>query len=143
MMKLSHKLACATLVAAAAFGQPTTGPGDNPIQVLSHPGGLATQFLQTNAAWQPLTHQQGALLFTDTKSKRGGILGNVTHQDPQSGAWVQNDPALSLTTNGWRLDGTANSVIIRASGVIQHVVTETYTDYNTKHNSVLSHADLR
>ncbi len=112
--------------------------GDDPISVLSRPGGLATQFLQTNSTWQALPHQQGALLFTDAKSKRGGILGNVTHQDPATGAWVQNDPTLSLTSNGWRLDGTANSVLIRAAGVTQHAITETYTDFTTKHNSTLT-----
>jgi hypothetical protein len=127
----------AALCTAAAFGQTTSDPNDNPIQVLNHPTPPATQFLTTNSSWQSLPYQQGAMLFTDTKTKRTAILGNVTHQDPQSGAWVQNDPSLSSTNNGWRIDGTANQILIDKSGTSLHIVTQTYTDYATKHNSVL------
>jgi len=136
MKEFSLALAAALSV-AAAFAQTAPDPNAS-IQVLSQPTAPATQFLQTNPGWQALTHQQGELLFTDTKTKRGAIIGNVTHQDPQSGAWVQNAPVLSSTSVGWRLDGTANQILIQAAGTVQHTVTETYTDYATQHSSVLA-----
>ena len=66
------------------------------------------------------------------------MVGAVTHQDKQTGAWVPNAPVLSETSNGWRMDGTYNDLIIRKQGLDKHVLTQTYTDFSSKHDSVLS-----
>ena len=78
------------------------------------------------------------------KGRAEWCSGNFTHQDSTTGAWVPNDTTLSTTSNGWRLDGGAYSVLVRQGGTTavgaatQHVVTQTYTDYATKHGSTLN-----
>lgn len=139
-MRLTGKTIIWALAAAAPLvSQQTTLPGDAPIQALSHPDNPQTQFLSKNPGWQAGAAQSGALYFTDPKTRGGAvILGGVTHQDSTTGAWTVNDAALSSTANGWRLDGGAYAVFIRQSGAGQHTVSQTYTDYSTKHASTLN-----
>uniref|UniRef100_Q01T07 Bacterial repeat domain-containing protein n=1 Tax=Solibacter usitatus (strain Ellin6076) TaxID=234267 RepID=Q01T07_SOLUE len=50
---------------------------------------------------------------------------------------MPNQPSLSQTPNGWRLDGVANEIKIRKSGQ-NHTITQTFPDLDTKHESTLS-----
>ncbi len=61
--------------------------------------------------------------------------GPVTHRDPQTGAWIPNTPVLSTTKQGWRLDGGWNEVVIPPNGKDRNTVTQTFTDYFSKHKS--------
>jgi hypothetical protein len=131
-------LPAAITLALPLFAQQTTLPGDAVQQLLSHPPNAQAQFLATNAGWQALPPQPNALPFQGPQGKRGAVFGNVAHQDSATGACTLNDAALSSTANGWRLDGGAYSVFVRQSGATQHVVTQTYTDYTTKHASTLN-----
>jgi RHS repeat-associated protein len=45
---------------------------------------------------------------------------------------------LSQTNNGWRVDGTEYALLIKKQGNSQHTVTQTYTDFISKHDSVLT-----
>jgi RHS repeat-associated protein len=132
-------LSAALVFAFPIFAQQISLPGDSTLQQLNHPPNAPSQFLSNNAGWQHVSSHANGLLFQDPKSgKQAAVLGNMTHQDTATGAWTPNDAALSSTANGWRLDGTAYSVFVRQSGAGQHVVTQTYTDYATKHASTLS-----
>jgi hypothetical protein len=123
-------------LAAAAAG--TTDPNDLPTAELSRPDTPYQAYLRANPNAKELTHQQGRLMFQPASGKRAAILGPVTHRDQTSGAWVPNAPALSATNNGWRVDGTQNALLIKKQGNSQHSVTQTYTDYTTKHDSTLT-----
>jgi len=112
-------------------------PNDAPVQVLSQPDGPQTAFLKQHPDAVLLTSDQGRLVFGNPNASLTAIAGSVTHRDLTTGNWVQNAPVLSSTNNGWRLDGTDNALIIRKSGQ-NHTITQTYTDYATKHDSTLS-----
>jgi hypothetical protein len=126
----------AEAVAAAAAGG--TDPNDLPAKELDRPATPYQSFLQANPGATELTHQQGQLLFKPATGKRTAIFGPVTHRDLTSGAWVPNAPVLSETNNGWRLDGTQNALLIKKHGVTEHTITQTYTDYTTRHDSTLT-----
>ena len=114
-------------------------PGDAVQQLLSHPPNAQTQFLAANAGWQTVSTQANSIFFKDPKSsKQSAVLGRVAHQDSATGAWIANDASLSATSNGWRLDGAAYALFVRQSGATQHLITQTYTDYGTKHASTLN-----
>ena len=66
------------------------------------------------------------------------IAGAVTHRDAVTGQWVPNAAVLSETKQGWRVDGTSNTVVIRKKGLNQHTVTQTFTDFGSKHDSTLT-----
>src|SRR5271157_1990800 len=114
------------------------GPGDTALTTLSQPDAPDTAYLKAHPGSKALTHAQGRLMFQNANGSGTAILGSVTHQDAKSGAWVANAPVLSQTGNGWRVDGTANSILVRSNGTASHTITQTYTDYATKHDSVLS-----
>ena len=114
------------------------GAADAALTTLSQPDVPDTAYLKAHPGSQALTHGAGALMFQNANGSRAAILGPVTHQDPKSGAWVANAPVLSQTGNGWRVDNTANNILIRSNGTASHTITQTYTDYATKRDSVLS-----
>src|SRR5271157_802381 len=139
MKKATAVLACLTLLASGSLGQQTPtppDPNDSPLQVMYHPASPQTQFLQKYSGAVPQTHQQGRLNFKLANGSRSAVLGSVTHSDA-TGNWVANEPVLSTTNNGWRLDGTANALFIRKAGP-NHVITQTFTDTAARHDSVLT-----
>src|SRR4051812_18227961 len=76
-------------------------------------------------------------MFQAAGGRKIAMVGALTHRDKQSGEWVPNAPVLSETRNGWRVDGTYNDLIIRKKGLEQHVITQTYSDFSSKHDSSL------
>src|SRR5436305_11665348 len=124
------------LAAAPLFAQGATG--DEPVKALNHQDSAWSQFLKANPNATELTHQNGQLHFAKPDHTQTVILGGVTHQDSKTGKCTPNDPVLSSTGNGWRLDGTANSVIIRKAGPSQHAITQTFSDFAAKHDSSLT-----
>ena len=120
---------------AAAAG---VDPNDLATKQLFKPVTPYDKFVTANAGVTALTHQSGQLRFLLAGGRKVAVVGAVTHQDKQSGAWVPNAPVLSETNNGWRMDGTYNDLIIRKQGLDKHVITQTYTDFASKHDSVLT-----
>ena len=120
---------------AAAAG---VDPNDLATKQLFKPTTSYDKFVTANVGVTALTHQQGQLRFLMPGGRKVALVGAVTHQDKQTGAWVPNAPVLSETNNGWRMDGTYNDLIIRKQGLDRHVLTQTYTDFSSKHDSVLT-----
>ncbi len=124
--------------AAIPLGQPTAGLGDEAAQVVNKPVAPQAVFLQAHPTSTALAPSQGRLNFKNSDGTLSTVLGAVTHQDPTTGAWSANAPILSQTANGWRLDGTAYTLFIRSASVSSHTLTQSFTDYGSRHVSVLS-----
>ena len=126
--------------AEARVGQAadTTGDPDAPTKELDRTDTERDKFVRANPAAAELAHAKGVLRYQLANGRGVAILGPVTHQDPVTGRWVANEPVLSETSQGWRVDGTSNSLIIRKKGLNQHTVTQTYTEFATKHDSTLT-----
>jgi RHS repeat-associated protein len=124
----------ATMAAAAS----TVDPNDLPTAELSRPDTPYQAYLKANPGVKELAHERARLNFQPGTGKRAAVLGPVTHQDQTTGNWVPNAPVLSATNNGWRVDGSLNSLLIKKQGTNQHSVTQTYSDFTTKHDSTLT-----
>jgi hypothetical protein len=111
-------------------------PNDGPTKQLDKADTDYDKFLRTNAGALEGTHGKGILRLVKANGQKAAIVGAVTHQDA-TGKWVANTPVLSETKQGWRLDGASNGLIIRKKGLDKHEITQTYTDFTTKHDSTL------
>ena len=122
-----------------AFSQKAPAdPNDAKQAVVTQPATVASKYLSTHPGASALVHGQGRLNFRNPDQSRTTILGPVTRRDPQTAAWVPLAPVLSSTKNGWRIDGTWNDVIIRKQGADRHAIAQTYTNPDSKHESVLT-----
>jgi hypothetical protein len=141
MVKKSVALAIVALLPIPGFSQQSpqnpNSPNDTGLQVLTQPDGPEATFLEQHPGSVALSHQQGRLNFQNANGSLSAVFGSVSHRDPVTGTWVQNAPILSVTNNGWRLDGSANSLVVRKNGQ-NHIITQTFTDFDTKHDSVLA-----
>jgi hypothetical protein len=113
-------------------------PGDLAQKQLFQVTSTEAKYLQGHPGAAALQHRDAQLRFRNPNGSKAAILGSVTRRDLQTGNWLPNQPVLSQTANGWRLDGAANEIKIRKKGSDQHTVTQTYPDLDTRHESVLS-----
>ncbi len=135
---VARDAAGASDTAAVAANAAGADPNDLPTKQLFKPVTPYDKFLAANTGVTELPHQRGQLRFQMADGRRVALLGAVTHRDRQSGAWLPNAPVLSEARNGWRMDGTNNDLIIRKQGLDKHVIAQTYTDFSSKHPSVLT-----
>ncbi len=120
------------------FSPQTMDPRDVPLAVVSQPDTPQSLYLKAHPKSTALPSLQSQARFRNEDGTTTAIVGNITHRDPNDGSWVDNAPVLSQTGSGWRLDWTGVSAIIRADGSSSHTITQTYSDFDTKHDSVLS-----
>jgi hypothetical protein len=124
--------------AGASDQAPVATDPDAPTKELDRTDTDRDKLLRANTGATELTHRKGVLRFALPNGRKAAIAGPVTHQDLTTGQWVPNAPVLSETSQGWRVDGTSNSLVIRKKGLNQHTITQTFTDYNSKHDSTLT-----
>ena len=96
------------------------------------------KFVTANVGVSVLTHQPRQLRFLLAGGRKVAVVARSLTRISRAEPWVPNAPVLSETNNGWRIDGTYNDLIIRKQGLDKHVITQTYTDFSSKHDSVLT-----